>query len=321
MRLLDALPVELRRSIVFAIIQTPGDLNQTPDAWRWWLIQTPDVWRWWRRTVRTLHRLEATSKAWKELVGESAVWLAVCEFCWPQQTRMLAAAAVIESYRQFCKKKLTVFQLPPTPEFGMKDLWWTVEVSCYDVSVRGGEEIPRHLVARTAHFEALPDDGWLTFVLDEPITLFSLADAKFGDEPPYHRSVFNCWLRLRWSAFRRTDQKMVELLSDTPQETCDIDIPEDTTSDAECFCSVMTSPAEDHNVDTYQLGGNDTIEMHADHGFTYRFAGPPDARVLQLVSLSLSYFVGWDASHPRARFCGRDNEHEFMRFLDYQGWQ
>ena len=196
--------------------------------------------------------------------------------------------------------------------------------------MRGGEEIPRHLVARTAHFEALPDDGWLTFVLDEPITLISLADVELGNEPPYHRTLMNCWLHLRWSAFRRTDQKMVELLSDTPQEICDIDIPEDTSSDAECFCSVMTSPAEDHNVDTYQLGGNDTIEMHADHGFTYRFAGPPEARVLQLVSLSLSYVIGWDSQDPRGRFCGRSNvnkgvhdlaEWEFMRFLDYQGWQ
>ena len=123
MRLLDALPVELRRSIVFAIIQTPGDLNQTRSR-RWWRTRCGGA--------QTLHRLEATSKAWKELVGESAVWLAFCEFCWPQQTRMLAAAAVIESYRQFCKKKLTVFQLPPYNAFGMKDLWWTVEVSCYD---------------------------------------------------------------------------------------------------------------------------------------------------------------------------------------------
>ena len=314
MGLLDALPVELRRSIVIAIIQTPE----------------------WRRTVRTLHRLEATSKAWKALVGESAVWLAFCEYSWPQQTRTLVAAGAVESYRQFCKKKLTVFQLDQLRynAFGMKDLWWTVEVECSDPADDHG--VMTHLTAQTARFEALPDDGWLTFVLEEPITLISLADVELGNEPPYHRTLMNCWLHLRWSAFRRTDQKMVELLSDTPQEICDIDIPEDTSSDAECFCSVMTSPAEDHNVDTYQLGGNDTIEMHADHGFTYRFAGPPDARVLQLVSLSLSYFVGWDATHPRARFAGRSNEHEdvnvnvsaqalaeweFMKFLDYQGWQ
>ena len=113
---------------------------------------------------------------------------------------------------------------------------------------------------------------------------------------------------------------MVELLSYEPQENCGIDFPEDTSSDAECFCHSLTSPAQDHNVDTYQLGEG-VSQIHADHGFTYRFAGPPEARVLQLVSLSLSYVIGWDASHPRARFCGRDNEHEFMRFLDYQGWQ
>ena len=91
----------------------------------------------------------------------------------------------------------------------------------------------------------------------------------------------------------------------------------------------MVKPAEDHNVDTYQLGEG-VSQIHADHGFTYRLAGPPEARVLQLVSLSLSYVIGWDRQDPRGRFCGRSNvnkgvhdlaEWEFMRFLDYQGWQ
>ena len=153
MGLLDALPVELRRSIVIAIIQTPE----------------------WRRTVRTLHRLEVTSKAWKALVGESAVWLAFCEYSWPQQTRTLVAAGAVESYRQFCKKKLTVEQLPQLAynAFGMKDLWWTVEVECHDPGDDHGNL--KHVTAQTARFEALPDDGWLTIVLDEPVTLISLS--------------------------------------------------------------------------------------------------------------------------------------------------
>ena len=310
MGLLDALPIELRRSIVLAIIQTPE----------------------WRRTVRTLHRLEATSKAWKALVGESAVWLAFCEYSWPQQTRALVAAGAVESYRQFCKKKLTVEQLPQLPynAFGMKDLWWTVEVECHDPGDDNGNL--KHVTAQTARFEALPDDGWLTIVLDEPITLISLADIKLTER---FRCLANYELLLSWSAFRKTDQKMVELLSDAPQEHNDVLIPEDTTSDAEGFCRAVTSPAQDHNVDTHQLG-EAVSEINAEHGFTYRLAGPPEARVLQLVSLSLSYFVGWDATHPRARFSGRSNEHEdvnvnvsaqalaeweFMKFLDYQGWQ
>ena len=315
MGLLDALPVELRRSIAFATIQTTESDSSVVGQHKAW-----------RRTLRTLHRLEATSKAWKELVSDSAVWFCMCNFCWPQQTRMLADAAVIESHRQFCKQKLTVFQLPPTEPFGMTDLWWTVDVSCYDPGAPGGDERERHLAEQTAHFKLLPDDGWLTIVLDEPVTMMSLADIELDE----NRWVQNCWVRICWSAFRRTDQKMVELLDDTPQWNCEIEIPEDTTSDADTFISVITSPAQDHNVDTYQPGGNDTIEIHADHGFTYRLAGPPEARVLQLVSLSLSYYVGWDESHPRARFRGQSKEHpraqagaehEFMRFLDYQGWQ
>ena len=259
--------------------------------------------------TRTLHRLEATSKAWKALVGESAVWLAVCEYCWPQQTRTLAAAGAVESYRQFCKKKLTVEQLDQLRynAFGMKDLWWTVEVECHDPGDDHGNL--KHVTAQTAHFEALPDDGWLTIVLDEPVTLIRVADIKLDEFMLRHghRCVKNYSLLLSWSAFRKTDQKMVELLSDAPQEHNDIDSPEDTTSDAECFCRAVTSPAQDHNVDTYQLG-EAVSEINADHGFTYRFAGPPEARVLQLVSLSLSYFVGWDATHPRARFAGRSTK-------------
>ena len=319
MGLLDALPIELRRSIVIAIAQTPE--SDSSVALRYTA---------WRRTVRTLHRLEATSTAWKALVGESAVWLAVCEYCWPQQTRMLAAAGAVESFRQFCKKKLTVVQLDQLRynAFGMKDLWWTVEVSCYDPR---GKDVVRDLPAQTAHFEALPDDGWLTIVLDEPITLMRVADIEFDEFMlgHGHRCVKNISLHLDWSAFRKTDQKMVDLLSHAPQDNCDIEIPEDTSSDAECFCHSLASPAQDHNVDTYQLG-EAVSDIHADHGFTYRLAGPPEARVLQLVSLSLSYVIGWDRQDPRGRFCGRSNvnkavhdlaEWEFMRFLDYQGWQ
>ena len=324
MGLLDALPIELRRSIVLAIAQTSvSDLSVVAHG------ESPFMA--WRRTVRTMHRLEATSKAWKELVGESAVWLAICELCWPQQTRTLAAAGAVESYRQFCKKKLTVFQLDQLRynAFGMKDLWWTVEVECSDPADDRG--VMTHLTAQTARFEALPDDGWLTLVLDEPVTIMRVADIKLDEYllRHGHRCVGNCHLLLNWSAFRKTDQKMVELLSYEPQENCGIDFPEDTSSDAECFCHSLTSPAQDHNVDTHQLGEG-VSQIHADHGFTYRFAGPPEARVLQLVSLSLSYVIGWDRQDPRGRFCGRSNvnkgvhdlaEWEFMRFLDYQGWQ
>ena len=310
MGLLDSLPIELRRSIVLAIVQTP---ERSPYG---------------HEPTRTMHRLEATSKAWRALVGESAVWLAVCEYCWPQQTRTLVAAGAVESYRQFCKKKLTVRQLDQLRynAFGMKDLWWTVEVSCYDP-----DDVVGHLPAQTAHFEALPDDGWLTIVLDEPVTLMRVADFKLDEYMlgHGHRCVKNINLHLDWSAFRKTDQKMVDLLSHAPQDNCDIEIPEDTSSDAECFCHSLASPAQDHNVDTYQLG-EAVSDIHADHGFTYRLAGPPEARVLQLVSLSLSYVIGWDRQDPRGRFCGRSNvnkgvhdlaEWEFMRFLDYQGWQ
>ena len=80
----------------------------------------------------------------------------------------------------------------------------------------------RHLTAQTAHFEALPDDGWLTIVLDEPITLISLADIKLTER---FRCLANYELLLSWSAFRKTDQKMVELLSDAPQEHNDVRSP------------------------------------------------------------------------------------------------
>ena len=181
MRLLDALPIELRRSIVLAIISdirvdalrraNPGKrhgrggaqcgpctaLRRRARRGRSWLARAPCG-------------SPSASSAGRSRRG--------CSRPLPSSSRTGSSARRSSRSSSFRRRQ----------PFGMKDLWWTVEVSCYDVSVRGGEEM-RHLVARTAHFEALPDDGWLTFVLDEPITLISLADVKLGNEPPYHRCV------------------------------------------------------------------------------------------------------------------------------------
>ena len=50
-------------------------------------------------------------------------------------------------------------------------------VECSDPA----DDAAKHLTAQTARFEALPDDGWLTLVLDEPVTIMRVADIKLDE--------------------------------------------------------------------------------------------------------------------------------------------
>ena len=84
----------------------------------------------------------------------------------------------------------------------------------------------KHVTAQTARFEALPTTAGSRSSSTSPSP--SSASQTSSTERFRCLANYSCISLVR----RKTDQKMVELLSDAPQEHNDVLIPEDTSSDA-----------------------------------------------------------------------------------------